>query len=291
MIWLVLISAAIIIFAAENILDKFIVYKELKDPLLLTVVFGLVLYIFYILFAVFFGSVFLPLNLALLGIIAGALATAGIALYYYIMQKEEVSTFVTILALEPLVVTLVSFFLFRERLTAFDYVGIVLLVSGAILISHKKQRSSAKTRLLILSFLAMFIFSVRNIIFKYEAAAGAQNAVFFWFGLGGLIVAAVLYAIHHPHIRARAKRGAKHVAMLAVLGAFGLLFFTKAIAVGSVSLTTAFLSAKPLVVLIMVAVLSSFRPKIVSEKFSRVELIKKISAGALIVAGCGMIVL
>lgn len=291
MLWLLLISIAILIFAVGNIFDKFVVDKELKDPLLLTTVFGLVLYIFYIIFAAAGGSISLAPGLAFWGIIAGVATTAGVALYYYVMQKEDVSTFVTVLAIEPVVVAIASFFLFQERLSVWDYFGILLVVAGAILISHEKRKATAKNHLLALTFLTIVFFTVRNLIFKYEAELGAGNAVFFWFGLGGLLVSVILLAFHHPRIRAKARMGAKHVVALAVLSAIGLLFFTKAIAIGSVSLTIALFSAKPLVVLLIVVGLSSFWPKIVREQFSRNALIKKITAAVLIVIGCAMIVL
>ncbi|MBI5077530.1 EamA family transporter [Candidatus Falkowbacteria bacterium] len=291
MLWLILISLAILIFAVENILDKFIVDKELKDPLLLTTVFGLVLYIFYVIFASVSGSILLPIGLAFWGIIAGLATTAGVALYYFVMQKEEVSTFITILAIEPLVVASASFFLFQERLNILNYAGILSIIAGVILLSHEKRKTTVKNHLLALTFLTITLFSVRNLIFKYAANEGAGNAVFFWFGLGGLLVSTILLALHHPRIRAKARAGTKHVAIIAVLSAIGLFFFTKAIAIGSVSLTIALFSAKPLVVLILVVGLSSFWPKIVRERLSRLELIKKISAAILIVIGCALIVL
>ncbi|NQT50048.1 EamA family transporter [Candidatus Kuenenbacteria bacterium] len=286
MSWILFTIIAIVIWTVVNIMDKYIIGHEVRDPVLVTTVFGLTIYLLFILFGLINGHVLIPWTMILVSMLGGLLYSVGTGTYYLSMKKIEVSRLVPILAIEPLIIAVASFFLFAERLTLMNYVGIIAIVLGAIIISHKKSISKVTHKgFLILPFVAMGMFAFRNILIKYITLEISFWPMLFWFGVGGLLVPLILLIFHHPHIREKAKSGIIHLCFIALLSGLALISFTKAISIGSVSLVSALMSTKPMLVFFVATFLSFFYPKIILERHSRAVLLKKTVAIALIVAG------
>ncbi len=286
MTWVFFTIIAIVFWAIVNIMDKYIIGHELRDPILVTTVFGITLYLLFVLLAVFNGGIMIPPIYIGMSMLMGLIYSVAISLYYISMQKVEVSELAPILATEPMVIALAAFFLFAERLTAYNYFGIVIIILGALLISHEKSTNKSKIKKynwIVVG--AMLLFATRNLMLEHVTSRVDFWPMIFWFGIGGVIIPIVLLIFHHPHIRKKAKEGVAHLFFVAFFSGLAMISFTKAIALGSVSLSAALLSTKPMLVFLAATFLSFFHPKIIVEKHTKKVLIKKAFAIVLIVVG------
>lgn len=293
MTWLYLTIGTIVLWTIVNLLDKYIISHELRDPVLVTTIFGLTSCLLFVGFALVVGGDFFvnPLVAAVtaLGGVGYSIATWC---YYRAMKGEEVSRFVPVLATEPLIIAVAAYFLFAERLDWTNYFGIIIAVVGAIVLSHHKSQNKAAERILHLAILgALVFFSARNLIFKYASGEVDFGAVLFWFGVGEAIVPLIFFIFHHPHLLAKARLGAKHLVGIAIIGEAATLLFAKAITLGPVTLVTGMLATKPLLVFVLATFMSFFHPKFIRETHSRAALVRKFAAIVLIVVGGVFIVM
>lgn len=289
--WIFFTLIAVGLWAAINIQDKHVLSHELRDPVLVTTVFCLTMYIFFIVVSSFNSGIMMPMGFIFIAIIAGIIYSVSLWGYYYSLYKEEVSKIVPVFAIEPFFIALLSFFIFSERLTILNYLGILIIVAGAILISHENSRKRIKKKSIVIVAVGVTIlWTIRNLIFEHLTSQIELWPVLFWFGVGGIIIPVFLLIFHHPHLRKQAKRGVRHIILNALISALALFAFIKAISLGPVSLVVALLSTKPLIVFIGATLLSYYRPRFMCEKHSGKVLVQRVLATILIVVGGIMII-
>ena len=68
------------------------------------------------------------------GILSGATLAVGLLLYYLALQGGNVSIVVPLTATYPVVAVLLGYVLLRERPTALQWIGVILVVAGAVLL-------------------------------------------------------------------------------------------------------------------------------------------------------------
>jgi len=200
MTWLYLVIATIVLWTIVNLFDKYIISHELRDPVLVVTIFGLTSCLLFVGFALIVGGDFFGNSLvAIVTMLGGVGYSVATFCYYRAMKGEEVSRFVPVLATEPLIIAVAAYFLFAEQLAWTNYLGIIIAVIGAILISHHKSQNKAAERILHLTILgALVFFSARNLIFKYAIGEIDFGAMLFWFGLGEAILPLIFFFFHHP---------------------------------------------------------------------------------------------
>lgn len=286
MLWVYFTLGTIVLWTIVNIWDKYIVSRELRDPVLVSTATGFSICFMYLILGAIFGTVSISAQAIISAATAGFIYPVAMWLYYYVMEREEVSRFVPILAMEPFLIALVAFVFLGERVQVINYIGIASVIIGAIFISLKKYDSKVKTKhLFALAFVALAIFSLRSLLFKYASEQAPFWSTVFWFGAGGLIIPIIMFAIHHPRIRAKGKAGLKQSVFNALLSGTALILFIKAISLGPVTLVAGFVAVKPVMVLLAATFLSYFHSKIIREKHSPAILASKIVGTVLIVLG------
>jgi len=290
--WLLYAFLAMIFLTVVNLMDKHIVSDELRDPMLVTTVFGIGVSVLFLIVALINGLTAVPVGTALFSLLAGLCYSCALWFYYHVMQKEEVSRFVPILAMEPMFIAVIAFFAFAEKLGVMQYGAIVLIFFGAVLISHQDGRKkSVERKLRLLAFSGVAFFVARNLIFSYVTEAVPFQSILFWLGIGGLIIPVILLMFHHPHLKKKAKKGVQHLVLNSWLSGFAIMFFVKAIAIGQVTVVSALISTKPLLVFVVALFMSKFHPAFISEKNTRKDILKKSVAIVLIVTGGILLVL
>ena len=167
-----------------------------------------------------------------------------------------------------------------------NYFGIAFVAVGAALISWQKTDPKKKmTKYFVAMAVAVVLFATRNILIDQVTLKADFWPVMFWVGLGGVIVPLLLILFHHPHIRKQAEKGVWHLLFSGLLSGLALIAFTKAISIGSVTVVSAFLATKPLLVLVLATLLSFWHPKVIRERHSSSAMLIKVVATALIVSG------
>ena len=151
--WIIFTLIAIAFWSVINIQDKHVLSHELRDPVLVTTVFCLTMYLFFIVVSIFNSGIMMAGNLIVLALISGVIYSFSIWGYYFAMKKEEVSKIVPIFSIEPFFIALLAFFIFNEKLSPLNYLGIVIIVLGAIFISYEKNHKKIKKKSIV--FLAV----------------------------------------------------------------------------------------------------------------------------------------
>ncbi|OGF32224.1 hypothetical protein A2533_02265 [Candidatus Falkowbacteria bacterium RIFOXYD2_FULL_35_9] len=292
MTWILYTLGAILLWTVVNVLDKHIISDDLKDPKLVTTLFGVQVYLLYIIFALINGSISAEWTVIVWSMISGLVYSSAIYYYYTVMQDQEVTRFVPLFALTPAFIAIVAYFMFGEKLDLIHYVAIFIIMVGAVVLTHeKKKKTKNGYMVLFLTMLTVLLFSTHTMIFDYTLNFAGVGPILFWFGIGGLILPLILYIFHHPHIKAKAKQGVSLLIVVITLSAIGMIFLIKALAIGSVVLITALIATKPLLVFLLATFLSFTHPKFIREKHSMPVLIQKGIGIVLIVIGGVMIVI
>jgi transporter family protein len=291
MLWIFFTLVAAFLWAIVNILDKFIITNKVKDPILATIFSGIATFFLFILVSLIVGNIFLSIKVIIIAALAGVSYNIAVWLYYIVLSKEEVSKYVPIIATAPIFVTIFAFCFLGERLSFLQYLGIIIIVLGAILIGVKKNsyKLTLGTSFLVAISAAIF-FALRNIFIKFATPEANIWSILFWVGIGG-ISSIFLFLLFQPASLKRIKT--KDIFLFVLIGvitAIAFFIFTKALSIGSVSLVSGLVNVELLFVFFMATFLSIFYSKIIKEKISKKIIAQKLFAIIIIIVGAILII-
>ncbi len=291
-----ILSAAI--FGVINVIDSHLLAKRMPSlrAFLLPLVFIHTFYglVFLYLFPFPGGIGWWPLTAAF-GSATIRLSGAIIMLHY--MKKEEVSRVIPIVYSYPIFVALIAMPLLGESLSYAQWLAIVVVVAGAVVVSFR-QSPFGSTHWLGRSFFALvgasLLFALADIGSKY-----ALGYISFWnmFSVNAFCIAGVFAAVS---LRPRIFRQLKN--MKNRNRTLGLQMFNEtltpiaittsywALAKGPVSLVSTLVSTRPIFVVLYALVLGRFLPDfLVKTPASRVMTVLRLAAIAMIVGGIALI--
>jgi len=289
MLWIFLSILAALLWTIVNIIDKYII-SEVRDPILATVISGISTFLLFEIASLSFGDIFLNYYTVLISILAGVVYNLAVWLYYSAMNKEEVSRIIPIISTTPIFVLIFGFIFLGEKFALTTYLGVILIVVGAVLISIKKTYKIEFSTAFLIAISAAIFFSLRNVLIKFATLQASIWSIFFWVGVGGGITSVFLFSLHRPHIRKKDKSKIKYLLLVGGLTAIGFFVFTLAVSVGPVSLVSALVETQPLFVFLSATILSVFYPKILKEKITKIIILQKMVAITMIIIGCILIV-
>ena len=135
------------IWGFMNVLDKFVISHKVKNSLSFTVVAGIANIAIGILLALFLdwrGISFVDL---LSPAIAGSIFGLHFFIYYYALGKEDASNLIGFMYVYPIIVAILSFLFLNEKLSVISYIGICLILLGAVFLSVKAKKIRLKVSL------------------------------------------------------------------------------------------------------------------------------------------------
>lgn len=284
-LWFALIAASI--YAAVNLMDKFVVDNEISDFWLSASLCGVAIFIFQAAVTFILGDISFNLQDTWSGFISGIIYTIGLLAYYYGIKEEDVSRFIPTTSLSTVFVAILSFAFLQESFNIFIYGGIASTVIGAFLISLEDPIHSLENfqsgHATLLALIAAFLFASRDVIFKFATSQLTEWSALFWMSIGGLTSSLLILARKRNQLKGK-KQGITHLTAIGVLTATGYFFMAKAISLGPVSLVSATMKTQLIAVFIGSTVLSKIN-RGVSEDTDRFILIQKTVAIALILLG------
>ncbi len=288
MSWIVYSLMAALIFSIVNTIDKFILNRIAKHPIIPIMILGGVgLFSAAVVFFVKGYSV-LPLWLLILNLFGGICYILGNLFYFQAAKLEEISRVVPLLKLVPLCLLIPGVLFLGEVLTFQKYIGIFLLVSGAMLISLKgfKLQLNRSFWLMILSVVS---FSIYLALTKYLLIDVDFWTVFSYNRIGGIFVLIPIYWLHFYKLKETIQEnGWKGLAIISsseALNVLAVLFVTLAASVGYITLVESMLSLQSLFLLIITVFLSVFFPRIIQEEVDKQVILMKLLAVSSMVLG------
>lgn len=285
MLWVILVLISAFLYSLVNILDKIAISREFRDPVFATFLYGLISFLA-------FGSIGFFIDVGAQGwiifvsIILGIVAVASVYAYYDVLRRAEVSSFTPLLSVYPFFVVILAYLFLGELLTFVNYLGIALLVFGAVMISRNdKKFKIGFNRNFLTTMAIVLLIAIGDVVIKHLTGIVDVWLILFWGGVGAGIVSVPMFFFHHPTIKKKAVRGVEHfvLANIFTIIAMALVFF--AISLGSVSLVGALGRVKLLFVFAEAYLLSIFLPKLLKERVGKRVIKNKLFAIVLIIIG------
>jgi drug/metabolite transporter (DMT)-like permease len=220
----------------------------------------------------------------------------AVILYNMAILREEASRVATLVYIGPLFVLPLAAVFLGEVLTFGKYLGVLLLVAGAITVSYKRTaRKAGFSSALWLMLLFTIVWSVYEVASKYILTGMDFWSFTFWWLVGSVLTGCLMSAVpdmRHRFTSSVKKVGCRALAIrTAVVASWhvSLLSMFFAISAGPVSLVAAIPSVQPLFVLAFALFLTRFAPQIMREKFDRATAAVKLAAVLLVVAGAWLV--
>ncbi|MFC1909002.1 EamA family transporter [Chloroflexota bacterium] len=252
---------------------------------------------------VIFFSYPLPEGLGVLPVLAvlisSAIRTVGLIIMLEAFKREEVSRVIPIVHTSPVFVAIMAAPLLGETLSYMQWLAIIIVVAGAIIVTAEKSPSASTGQLskpFLLLFVSSLLLAIADIGRKY-----ALGYMSFWNGFSlSEITTSVLFLLFalRPHTL-RQIRDMKHRN-----ASLGLLTFSESLALvaimlsfwavknGPVSLVVTIMGSRPVFVAVFSFVLGFISPRfLLAKTVGRRVLVLRFLATALIVGGISIIYL
>jgi uncharacterized membrane protein len=212
-------------------------------------------------------------------------------------MKEEASRIISLMYTFPIFVVILSSLFLNEYLNVQKYLGIILLVASAFLVSYKKmgKKFTVSITVALILFYAFGSASLK-VLTKYALYSIDYWSFFYWSLVGDLIGALLLllsFRIRKNFIRHMLEIDKKTFLIVLIADVavwIGYLFLFIATSLGQVSLVTALMSIQPLIVFIFTIILTVRKPKILKEEINKTSLLLKSMAVILILVGSYLII-
>lgn len=296
MTWAIFALLTGVLWSVVSIFEKHIIGHEYHDPIAATVIKS------YVIFAIFSCSSFYAgkdissdLRFVIPSLASGMMLSIAVFFYYKSLASGDVSRVVPIFSIAPIFTLLFGAIFLHEYLNIIDYVGVLTIAGGSMVMGMEKFQKKLKIDHAVLLALGVAFFSAaRTILMKVPIDAISPWPLLFWIGLGGILFTTPMLIIHYRRVEAynamQARRGIKHFVIADILDAIGHLTLFVAVGLGSVSLVMAILHTKSLILFLVASIINAVWPDYINESISRTILAKKAAGTALIILGALMLV-
>jgi drug/metabolite transporter (DMT)-like permease len=300
MSWFAIVLIAQAANAVALFLDKFILSKRVARPLVLTfwtVVAGLLGVIF-----IFGNFIWWPgSGVVLVALIAGAIFTAALYLLYLGMERGEASHISPLSgAIVPLASIIFSYYLLNEVLSGRQFLAVLFLAVGALLVSIESSDRYHGWHLgMLYAVLAGFLFALSYVLSRVLYLQTTFATAFVWriFGSVVVVLPLLLFSKLRREIfsfnRQASKVSGKNLLILAVNKGLAAVYFIGmniAIALTSATIVNALSGLQYVLLFVLIYLISRFAPRIFREKFTKLELARQVVAMVLIGVGLYLII-
>jgi len=296
--WFSLAILSAIAFGMVGIIDSHLLTKRmpgLREYLLLTSPFLLVYsLVFFSLFPLAQGT---GVWTVMVAIAANILRTGGIVIMLYTMKKEEVSQVIPVVYTYPVFVAIMAVPLLGEALYYLEWLAIIVVVAGAILVSFRQSSSGSvvwRVKPLLILFGSSLLMAMSDITSKY-ALSYISSWNMFWisgFCMSGIFILTSL----RPHILrqlANMKQKGSTMAWITfneTLVPITILLMFLALKTGPVSLVSTIIGgSRPVFVLVFAFIFNRIFPGFIEWHADRGMLVLRFIAIAMIVGGITVI--
>ena len=299
MSWVAVVLAGTALAALLSVLDKTVIHRYARMPYLQPLVIGITM--------LFLGLVLIPitgippsatLEAVLWALISGAFYGFGTHILVYTLYTQEVSRVIPVYQTYPMFTALIAFFFLGERLDAVEWLAMLALVGGAVLLSFRLDPSGCSF-LLDRAFVLLILGSaIEGSSFVFGKSAVNELPVLFAHALRLLAIGSVLLALNLRRrsldqvlwfVRTRSP-ALRYVALNQLVISNASQFLSLwALSLGPTTLVTALSGLRAFFVVVYAIVLSRVWRGALGERNTRGTIVIKLVSTALIVGGIGTI--
>lgn len=280
--WAVFSILAAFCWAIVNIVDKYVLTKWIRKPILPVIILGIVGLIAGIMVYLIYGFSYLSCFNIVLALLAGIFFLLMSIFYFKAVKIEEISRVIPLFYLSPLFILLFAGIFLGEIFTPLKYLGIFLLVVGAILISSKDVLKIGLGKSFWWMILSTISLSINQILIKYLLNFSDYWTIFAWVRMGAAIGLIPIAYIYLPDLIDIVKRKGKRVIFVIsaneTLNLVAVFFITISVSIGYVTLANALSSVQSFFVLLFTVILSLFYPLVLKEEIGKSVMFLKLLA-------------
>ena len=297
--WVIFSLFSRALWAADNIVDKLLRGRHLRDSLVLTLIAGISALFLSLVIILFNGLRWIGFGPVALIVFAGAFQVVAVFAFYQAIAKEEISRVIPLFQLTPLFVLILSLLFLKEVLTLNHYLAFVLILLGGLLISLQKTKGVFKLRVAFWwMVLSSLIYAIYAVILKSLYVAHPFWDLTVYLGFGEFLPTPLLLLLI-PSSRRKLTKSLSDLKPTGwILVMLGMFFVTTAslsglwaLTIGPVTLVSVFRGFQSLFVLVYAVLLSIWLPKILKEELSKSVIGIKVVAILLMSVGLYLIYL
>ncbi|MCY4581837.1 MAG: EamA family transporter [Chloroflexi bacterium] len=297
--WLAIVLVGVALAGLLSVLDKTVIHRYARMPYLQPLVIGITMMLIGLPLLAWTGIPSSATSEALLAALAsGVCYGLGTHILVYTLYRQEVSRVIPVYQTYPIFTALIAFTFLGERLDAFEWVAMLAVVGGAVLLSFRRDESGCGF-LLDRAFIVLIIGSViEGSSFVFGKSAVSDLPVLFTHAVRLIAIGSVLLALNLRRrsleqvlwfVRTRSP-ALKFVALnqLVISNASQFLFLW-ALSLGPTTLVTALSSLRTFFVVVYAIALSMVWRGALGEVSTPATVTVKLFSTMLIVSGVAVI--
>jgi uncharacterized membrane protein len=291
--WIITALAASMVVSIGNMIDSHLLSKKMPSLTSFLIPTGLTQLVAACILLLVFPFSHNPGASHILAVIGAASLNGCVSIIIMnTLRKSEVSRVIPILCSAPIFVALLSIPVLGETMGYWQWLAVIMTVTGAILISLHFGQGGGKTRLhksFFLLLLAALMSAVASIGFKY-----GMKTMPFWnaYGIAAMCMGTVMliYALRKSNLlelKNLPQRTQKVGLIIGdqCIGILSAILAFRAMSLGPVSLVNALLNTRPVFVFIFSLVLTWLVPNFINESLNKRTAAIKFFAVILMTGG------
>jgi len=296
--WALLALIGPILWAIGNHIDKFLIEKYFKAKgtgvlLMFSSLIGVI--VLPILFFIKPEVLDIGNTHAIVLVIAGIAEVIIFWLYFKALEHEEASVVVPFYQLVPVFAYVFGYFVLGEILTNVQILAMILIISGASVLSieiDEENKFKLRKNTAFLMTLVALISAAESVVFKYIILEENFWVSTFWFYSGLAFIGIMMFIFSHKlrkEFLSVWKINSKKIIGINVINEFltiiGNVTFSFAYLFAPIAVVLLFNSYQPIFVFAIGIILTLFFPKIGMEKIKAKHLLQKIFVIAIMGVG------
>ena len=295
MTWVLLSLGSTITFAFISAMDKILIARFTPNPRTFIVMVGLTQFLLAIVILPWVEWTGYTNQHIVLAVVSGLTSGGYLVLMFWVMGTQDVSRVIPVTSTYPIFVAVLAFFLLGEQVGLLAWVGIVITVAGAALMSlgptaRARDRGQGQVLAFMLLIVASLGFGLSQVFSKMVADSMDVWTLFFWRALGNG-AACVAFTIKPSGMRDLIDTLRRPTSVGLILFTEGALVFVAlafllgAIYSGPVSLVSTVMATRPLFVFALGIILSIGVSNVLNEPLERKILVIKTLSIVMTVGG------
>ncbi len=293
MSWLVYALLAPLIFTIVNFIDKLILEKHVRNPASMSPYIAIMALFNGSLLWIITGFPFPPLRDVFVVMVSGMLTSIGALLYYRALSMEETSKVIVLIQIQPVIVLTLSFLLLHETISAFQFIGFVLILGSAVTLAAKRGMGGIHfSKSLGLLLIVNFQWALSVVLFKLVTADGHFEqflAYESWgFALGGLVIYLLVRSVRdafHENFRTIPRQALGIIVVNETIFLGAKLLTLAAVALGPTALVSVLGGTQVFFGIVAGWALTVLAPTIYREEIARHDLIRKGAVALVLFIG------
>lgn len=295
MSWIFLVLVSHVAWAIENVYTKMVIGSKIKNP-----------YVFLILISVLsvvvlpfidFKYIVLPSgNTVWWLLLASFFYTLSSIPYVKAMEIEEVTRINILWNATPIFSLVLAWAIIGDKISGIEFVAMVFLLTGAVVASLKKSKSSFKiSPAFWLMSLSCGFLTAYALVVRFLSSSIAFPTIFFWvilFDAIAILVSFIFKKIRKDFVQTIQSNSLWFFVLflgVVVVGNIGLLFNQWALSLKQGALVFSFEGFQTLFVFCLAIILAKFFPDLIAESTDKKNLLIKFLAFLFIMVGVALL--